>query len=156
MSLIDNMHNEGFLIGWTANYDREENGRKYHKLGMDFSSSENDINPFDANYEVFDSEYNLPSTNGSIIDGVINLTNGQTITCGGETKIIGKAWLSIKFNGTLTISFGSRGNTGRTITSDGSEDIVITDYFFNRASSLNIVASTETTVTKFLYKTSKC
>ncbi len=156
-ALIESMHQEGFLIGWTANYDTEENGRKYHKLGMDFSSSANDINPFEANYEVFDIDSNnLPTTTGSVSNGIISLANGQTITCGNAAKIIGKGWLSIRFNGTLTFTFGSRGNIGRTITSDGSEDIVITDYFFVRGSTLTVTAGAETTVTKFLYKTSKC
>ena len=156
-TLIDSMHKEGFLIGWTANYDSEENGRKYHKLGMDFSSSENDINPFEANYEVFDIDSdNLPTTTGSISNGIISLANSQTIICGNAAKIIGKAWLSVKFNGTLTFDFGSSGSSGRTITSDGSEDIVITDYFFMKGSTLTVTAGTETTVTKFLYKISKC
>ena len=156
-TLVKAMHDEHFLIGWTANYDSEEAGRKYLKLGMDFSSAGHEVNPFDANYEVFDIDSeNLPTTTGTISNGVVTLAANNTISCGSSTKIIGKGYLLIRFDGTLTINFGSVGNYERTITSDGTEDIVISDYFFNRGTSLTITATASTTVTKFLYKTSKC
>ena len=154
---IENMHNDGFLVGWAGVYSTEEQGRLYAEHGLDFNGSGHEVNPFEPNYEVFDIDTeNLPTTTGTIAKGVISLANGDTITCGTSTKILGKGWLSIRFNGTLTINFGYKGNWQRTIASDGSKDIVISDYFFMRGTSLTITAGSATTVTSFVYKTSKC
>ena len=154
---VEDMHGSGFLVGATGTYDTEANWRKAQKAGCDFNCSGHDVNPFDANYEVYDTDTdNQPTTTGTNSNGIISLPEGGTITAGSASKIIGKGWLSIRFNGKLTIDFGSQGSNGRTIESDGSEDIVISDYFFMRATSLTITAVSTTSVSRFLYKTSKC
>jgi hypothetical protein len=155
-TLIGIFHQNGFYIGIAGVYQTEEESRSAFKAGIDFSGSGWEVNPFEANYEVYDSECNLPATTGSMNDGVITLANGETISCGNATKIIGKGSLTLKFNGEITVNFGSKKNNYRqNIVSDGSEYVVITDYFFMQPTTLLITAEDATTITHFVYKTSK-
>ena len=157
-SLIEQMHNEGFLVGWAEVYAEEAKGREYIRLGMDFSGSGHSVNMFDHNYSItdLDDNNNQPTTTGTIADGVISLASGETVTCGSTDIIgVGKGNLCIRFNGTLSINFGSLGNRA-SLVSDGSELLNISDYFFQRNTQLVVIAGANTTITHFVYKTSRC
>jgi hypothetical protein len=155
---ISTMHANGFLCGFAGVYQTEEETRDLIRRGFDMSGSGHEVNSFDSNYEEFcvDDANHLPTTTGSISNGVITLASGQTITCGSTNVIsVGKGNLFIRFNGTLSINFGSIGNRSG-LTSDGTQMFNISDYFFGRNTQLSITAGANTTITHFVYKTSRC
>ena len=159
--VIATMHDEGFLIGFAGVYQTEEKSRELFRLGMDFSGTGHDVNPFESNNQIFDLDdaNHLPTTTGTISDGVITLASGQGVTCGSTDVVAaGKAYLAIKFNGTLNIDFGSMSTVEdrQGVTSDGSDFVVITDFFFQRRGDLRITATANTTITHLVYKTQTC
>lgn len=155
--VIKDMHANGYLIGVAATYQTEADVRDAFRRGIDFAAAGNEVNPFTPSYECIDldgadSNY---STNGVVSDNVLTLASGQTFECGGSEIIaLGKGELSMRFNGSITVQFGSRAT--RSITSVGNEDVVITDYFFKRATKLIITATSSTTIMRLCYNTSKC
>lgn len=153
---IATMHENGFLVG-TSYYD-EETGRMLQKMGVDvFTTTKCSINRFEANYEVIDLDGDAAqfTTTGSISGGVATLASSDTLSFGSDDIVpLGKASLTLRFNGSLTINFGSQGS--RTIVSDGSEDIMVTDYFFRRETKCIITATAATEITGLVYLTSKC
>ena len=157
---ITKLHEKGYLIGMA--YQSETDARLATSLGMDFYAATHEVNPFASNYEYFDLDSpDLPITTGNVTGNernrTIELAAEDTITCGSTSKVsVGKGFIEIKFNGSLTFSFGSLGSSNRTIISDGSELITISDYFFHRKTQLVITANSNTSVTHFVYKTSKC
>jgi hypothetical protein len=154
IELCAKMHAEGFTIASTAVYDTDLNTLNAFQQGVDFSASGHQVNNFEPNYFVHSLDGTDLSGTAAINDGMSNMTAGQTIICGKEEIITGKAILNIRYNGTLTFDFGSVGN--RTLTSDGSEDVVLSDYFFKKSSKLVITAQTNTTISNMVYKTSIC
>lgn len=144
-------HNNNFLVGAAAVYQSEATTIDCIKRGFDFLGSGHEVNNFVPNYEVYD--INLDNLNGIVQDSILQLTAGQSISCGAKTSIIGKGILAIVFNGTLRIKFGSVGE--RIVSSDGQE-IILSDYFYMRDTELIIEAVTDTTITNLVYKTSKC
>ena len=155
---VETMHANGFLCGFAGVYQSEEDSCDLIRRGFDFSGSGHMVNSFDSNYEEYDIDdaNHLPTTTGTISNGVATLTNGQTITCGStDTISVGKGNLFIRFNGTIVINFGSLGSRSA-ITSDGSKMLNISDYFFGRATRLTIEATANATITHLVYKTSRC
>lgn len=157
-NFITSMHSKGHLVGIAAVYQTEEDVRDAIRRGVDFFAAGHEVNPFEANYEQysFRDGYRRPTTTGHITNGIVALSASDSILCGSKERIIGKGYLTIKFKGSVTISFGSRGSINRSITSDGSELIEISDYFFERQTVLTITANEDTTVSEFTYITSKC
>lgn len=155
--VIKDMHANGYLIGVAATYQTEAEVRDAFRRGIDFAAAGNEVNPFTPSYECIDIDGAATnySTNGVVRDNVLTLASGQTFECGSNEIIaLGKGELSMRFSGSITVRFGSRAT--RSITSVGDEDVVITDYFFKRATKLTITATSSTTITRLCYKTSKC
>ena len=154
--LCTQMHNEGFTLASTAVYDTEINTQNAFEAGVDFSSSGHQVNPFDFADNIYDlNDSSAFSVTGRIENGIALLENGQTITCSDGNSIpLGKGMLIIKFNGSLTINFGSIGT--RTLSSDGTKDIIISDYFFMRKTKLIITATSSSTIVDLVYKIKKC
>lgn len=157
-SFIESMHVKDCLVSIAAVYQSEEDVRDAIRKGVDCFAAGHEVNPFEPNYEKYglDSETNKPFTTGRINGCDMNLDKGDVISCGNKEKIIGKGYLKIQFKGDLTICFGSCGSYNRTISSDGSEIIEISDYFFNNQSQLTILANSNTIISFFSYFTSKC
>lgn len=153
--LCSKMHAEGFTLASTAVYDSDENTLNAFELGVDFSASGHQVNNFEPNYFIhsLDDETTISGT-ATINNGIVNMTEGQTIICGNEDKIIGKAILNIRYTGELEFNFGSGGR--RTIISEGSKDIVLSDYFYKRNSRLTITAQNASVIHNLVYKASKC
>ena len=159
---ISDMHRSNFLVGWAAVYSKEIDSMRYREYGMDVSGSGHEVNGFDVDHEFFDltDEDHLPSTTGEFFGGVIKLSSGKTITCGSSDVIhLGKGSLSVRFSGTIRISFGSCGSGGDRyeLTSDGDESFVFSDYFFERSTVLTITSlSDDTVISEFVYGTALC
>ncbi len=160
--LIETMHNYGYLVGWASVYSQELDSMKYLNMGMDISASGHEVNSFDSNYEYYDiNDMNhLPLTTGIISDGELTLRSQNTVTCGSSSVIaVGKGSLSIKFKGTIRICFGSLGSSGDRyeLRSDGNELFEFSDFFFERSTTLTVLSlSDETSISHFVYTTSKC
>ena len=150
------MNYNGFLVGHS--YLSEADARAAFRMGFDFAAADHDVNPFKGD-KVYDLDGNASdfTTTGSIANNVATLSSGQTISCGStDFFALAKCSLSIRFNGSLTISLGSKWSSNRTITSDGSELIVITDYCYRRNTVLAITATASTTITELVYKYAIC
>lgn len=156
-NLCAQMHAEGYQVASTAVYDSEEDTQNAFEAGVDYSGSGHQVNPFEPNYESFDLDGDSSQFGGSatISNGVATLETNNILICGEDTVIaLGKGMLVIRFNGSLRISFGSVGE--RSITSDGSKNVILSDYFYKRKTKLTIVANSNTTIDYLYYKTSKC
>ena len=160
IDFVEQMHNEGFLVGWAAVYSTELKSMDYKRIGMDVSASGHQVNEFVANYERFDlndTSY-FPVTTGTVIDDRIVLSKHEYVECGSQTVIpLGKGSLSIKFKGTVRISFGSMEDKGdrKELSSNGEELLFFSDYFFQRPTTLVIEClSDETTISHLEYCTS--
>lgn len=156
-SFIAKMHERGYLVGVAATYQSESEVRDFFRRGGDVAAAGHEVNPFEPNYECVDIDGD-PSqfiTTGTIEGGVVTLINGETLKYASEGVIpLGKGSLTTRFEGTLRITFGSKG--ARTITSDGQEYIVITDYYLGQNTDLTVTAKADTVITALCYKTSKC
>jgi hypothetical protein len=154
------MHEKGYMIGFVEEDVPESTARALFKAGMDFAAAGHSVNPFVANYEIYDidDENHLPATTGTLNDGKIDLAQNETISCGStDTISLGKGCLTIRFNGTIRVDFGSYGVHYRgNLSSDGSDLLVISDYFFRKNTHLIVTALASTTITEFVYKTSRC
>lgn len=157
-TLATQMHNLGYTIASTAVYDTESNTQNAFEAGVDYSCSGHQVNQFEPNYAVYDINDSTQFGGTSTIEnGVATMTINDTITCGtSDVLSLGKGMLTLRFNGTIVVNFGSVGNYNRTITSDGSKDIILSDYYFMRNTNLTITANTSTTISKLIYKISKC
>ena len=151
---VDAFHNKGFLVSVAA---RLNSLRDLFRIGVDACASNYEVNPFEANYDVFD----VDTMTGIITNGVVNnktiiLEAGQTVECGRNDIIsLGKAYLLMKFNGSINIVFGCSGAV-RNVTSDGNNTYFDSDYIMLSNSKIIITADSRTTITMFNYKTSKC
>ena len=158
-ALVSEMHRKQLLIGVTGVYDTEENIRYAMSQGMDFNCSGHELNPFEANFEIYDIDLGIDDFNtyGNWNNGVLNLLPGQTLICGSQKPIaLGKGQLNIQFEGKLKIEFGSLGiSDQREVESDGSNLIIISDYFFQRPTTLKITAIDDCKITHLVYKTAK-
>lgn len=154
--LAQKMHNEGFTLASTAVYDTDDNVQVAFEHGVDFSASGHQVNPFEPNYEVYDLDNESQfSGTATITGGQALLTTGQTLTCGKSDVIgLGKAMLVVRYSGTLKFAFGA--TSPKTYTSDGTKDVVLSNYFFKRNTALTITATADTTINHLVYKTSKC
>lgn len=161
-SFIDEMHNKGFLVGWASVYSTELDSMRYLRMGMDISGSGHEVNGFESNYEYYNiADINhLPNTTGDIVDGVIELSRLDSVICGSDIIIpVGKGSLTIRFKGTIRLSFGSMGSSGDRyeLKSDGEEPFVFTDFFFHNHTLLTIESLSEnTTVSHLVYVTTIC
>jgi hypothetical protein len=157
---IEAMHKENFLVAAGGVYSTETRNREYLKMGVDMLSSGHEVNSFGGNNSVYDLESDASDfvTTGTIANGIITLSQGDTLSL-GESEIIGlgKVWLNIKYEGNLSFDFGQNGTTDRTnITADGKETMSFSDFLMKKTNEIVITANSNTTISKLLYKSSKC
>lgn len=155
-TLIQWLHDNNYLAAIANVYQTEVEARDAFKSGVDVGGAGHEVNPFSANYENIDLDGSASqfTTTGTISNNVATLANGDTLSFASDDEVsLGKGMLTLRFNGSLSIAFGSVSHSAE---SDGSEDIVISDYFLKRATHCTITASSSATITKLLYRTSKC
>ena len=84
------------------------------------------------------------------------MAQGDMITFGPTQEIsLGKSWLSVKFNGQLTINFGSV-TTRSGLTGDGVSETILSDFLLHRNGVVRIIAETATVISGLVYKVSVC
>lgn len=158
--LVAELHAEGFYFGGAAVYQTEkETQEDFIRNGADCLGSGHQVNEFEANLKVVDldgdaSDFNLG--NATISDNVITMAQGDMITFGPTQEIsLGKSWLSVKFNGQLTINFGSV-TTRSSLTGDGVSETILSDFLLHRNGVVRIIAETATVISGLVYKVSVC
>ena len=157
--LISEMHRRHCLVGVTGVYDTEDKIREAMKKGMDFNCSGHEVNPFESNYEHYDIELGIQDfqSAGHHEGGILYLGSGDALSCGTSSPLaLGMGQLNLRFKGKLKVEFGSKsGSKEREIESDGTETIILSDYFFHRPTLLKITALEETEIKVLVYRTSK-
>ena len=154
---VEEMHKRGYCVGFASAYQTEEEARELIRMGFDFSGAGHDVNPFIPNYEQIDINGDSSQfvTTGTFDGHTLVLASGQSVSFGNQTRIsLGMGRLLLKFNGAITVTFGSFG--ARTVTSSGEETVVISDYFLRRGTDCIITATANTTIEELAYLTSKC
>ena len=157
--LVTAFHEKGYLLAATGVYDTEEQVATAIKAGFDLNASGWAVDAFEANIQVYDIQGDTSQFSGTatISDGMATIAANQNLICGDDTTLpLGKGSLEIVFSGTLLVTFGSRPQ--RTIVSDGTLPVVISDYFFQNKDKLTIENGSNTTVsvTRLVYKVSRC
>lgn len=158
--LVDLLHNNGYFIVFDGNYYDEEKNQRLKQMNFDGQTTNWDIPKFESgnvcnlSAEIDYSEF---THNGTVTDNELTLAAGNTIepNFNFESMFISKAYLEIRFAGTITISMGKV--TG-TFVSDGSKTTVFSNVFLNSQTppKFVITAVSETKVIDIVYKVSKC
>ena len=159
-TLVASLHADGFFYGGAAVYQTEkETQEDFIRLGADCLGSGHQVNEFEANLKVVDldgdaSDFNLG--NATISDNVITMAAGDIITFGPTQELsLGKCWLSVKFNGQVSINFGSV-TTRSGLVGDGVSETILSDFLLHKSALVRIVAETATVITGLVYKVSVC
>lgn len=152
---IEAIHNAGYFVGGA--YMTETVKQKMFGMGWDAYASTYPINEIESGNlcNLFaDVSYDDFTTNGTVSDGVLTLSTGNTITPNATlpSVFLGGGSLHIRFNGSISVSFG--GVSG-TFTSDGTKDVWFSSFFEEAAPTFTITATSETEVYDISYKASK-
>jgi hypothetical protein len=154
-SLIAKMHELGMLV--SVAYLTDAQTDYYLERGIDIVSASRQVNVFEPNLDNIDINDDPATfeTDGTLSGGVLTLADGESLTYTGSKVSLGKAMLSLRYSGSLVIDFGSAGERPAR-TSDGAEDVIISNYVLQGMTSLTLTSVGATTVTLMHYKTSKC
>ncbi len=157
---VDYLHSYGYFIVFNGNYYDEEKNQRLKLMNFDGQTTNWDIPKFESgnvcnlSAEIDYSEF---IHNGSVSNNELTLAIGNTIEPDFtfESMFLSKAYLEIRFAGTITISMGKV--TG-TFVSDGSKTTVFSNVFLNSqtAPKFVITAVSETKVIDIVYRVSKC
>lgn len=153
-SFLEEMHQKEFLVG-VAYFD-EAMTRNFIEQGVDVVASNSYVSDFPAT-EIYDIDGDISAfnTDGTIENNIVTLSPEQSLSVCDKFMSLGKGYLCLRFNGSIDIEFGSIGSRNGT-TSDGSRDIIISDYFLQRSAKLTITAKDSTSITALVYKVSAC
>lgn len=152
---IKKIHEAGYFV--SCSYQTPAVGEKLLKAGIDIMASKGEINDFsygnlfDAESEMNFSEF---TSDGNVLDGVLNLTAGQTVKPTGidDTVFLGGSSLHIIFSGKIHIQMGIVDNY---FESDGSKEIWLSSFYQENIPTFKITAITESNILELSYKASK-
>lgn len=155
---VEEMHKKGYLVCGIPNYRSEAWNQKALRLGYDALCSGWNINPItDANIcdLIADIEYSGFTHNGVVADGVLSLSNGNTVVPNFQipSVFIGGGYLEIKFNGTLNFAMGDKINID--ITSNNDDIKILSTAFFESAPTFLITSVGNTLIKGIRYKAAK-
>lgn len=156
--IISTLHSRGFMISVAASYLSEAEFQRCLQLGVDFGSSDSHVPWFDygnlADLSA-DNDYSDFTHTGSVADGILTLSTGQTLAPNEQIPVcfLGKAEISITFTGSIDITIGKVQNT---YDSNGEEaNIKASSYFVDSAPTFSAVAKKPTSITNIVFKSSK-
>lgn len=159
--LANAVHEKGCLLGIAGCYQTALQNIAFFEAGGDVNASGYFVNDFQQGNicnlkgDVDYSDFTI--TNGSVVDGVLTLASGGTISSGALSSIyLGKGSLRIRFNGTLQVtSFGHSRFTDITLSSDGTLTKWLSTYFLEQTPTFSITATESTEIYMIDYKASK-
>lgn len=152
-TLISELHRKGYLTN--LSYVNAQHTIDGFNHGIDTVSASYQVNKFDGGivYDINKTVSPFGGT-GAITDNVATLLTGETITLTlTDTIPLAKALISMKFNGSLRIVFGT---TAKELVSDGTFFVVASDYILQNTASLTITALANTTINELVYKVQEC
>ena len=154
-AFIAKMHELGMLV--SVAYLTDAQTDSYMAKGIDMVGASRQVNVFEPNLDDIDINDDPATfvTDGTLSGGVLTLADGESLTFTGSKVSLGKAMLALRFSGSLVIDFGSVGERAAR-SSDGKEDVILSDYILQGMTSLSITSDGATTITSLHYKTSKC
>jgi hypothetical protein len=153
--IIKKIHEAGYFV--SCAYQTPAVGEKLLKAGIDIMASKGEINDFPYG-NLFDSESEMNFSkfifDGNVLNGVLNLTAGQTVKPTGidDTVFLGGSSLHIIFSGKIHIQMGIVDNY---FESDGSNEIWLSSFYQENVPTFKITAITETNIFELSYKASK-
>ena len=152
---IKKIHEAGYFV--SCSYQAPAVGEKLLKAGIDIMASKGEINDFPYG-NLFDSESEMNFSkfifDGNVLNGVLNLTAGQTVKPTGidDTVFLGGSSLHIIFSGKIHIQMGIVDNY---FESDGSKEICLSSFYQENIPTFKITAITESNILELSYKASK-
>lgn len=158
--LADAVHNEGFIIGWAANYSDEETNQLLMMSGWDCAASGRGVNDFeygnlvnisaDLNFDDFTHHNSIES------NGVLSVPVNGNVYASGTIPVcyLGKVAMHIRFNGTLKFTTAGQGNF--TLVNDGTRDMYISSIILDNSPQIWIKAVTATDIYDLSFKSSRC
>ena len=152
--LISELHRKGYMVG--LSYLDSQTTADALKRGIDTIASTFQINPFDGGivYDI-NGDTSVFSGTGTIANNTATLGVGETLEIQLPEEIaLGKAFLSLRFNGELTLNFGSI--SYKSVTSNGEGFVNVSDFLLRNDATLIITAVTATTITELVYKVQEC
>lgn len=154
-SFISKIHKAGYFV--SCSYQKPLLGQKLLSSGIDMMASHGEINEIE-NGNIFDSESGMSfsefASDGNVLNGVLNLTAGQTVKPTGinDTVFLGGSSLHIIFSGKIHIQMGIVDNY---FESDGSKEIWLSSFYQENVPTFKITAITESNILELSYKASK-
>lgn len=152
---IKKIHEAGYFV--SCSYQTPAVGEKLLKAGIDIMASKGEINDFSYG-NLFDSESEMNfsefTSDGNVLNGVLNLTAGQTVKPTGidDTVFLGGSSLHIIFSGKIHIQMGIVDNY---FESDGSKEIWLSSFYQENVPTFIITAIDESNILELSYKASK-
>lgn len=154
-NLIKKIHEAGYFT--SCSYQTPVVGEKLLSSGIDIMSSKGEINDFSYG-NLFDSESGMDFSDftfdGNVLNGMLNLTNGQTVKPTGidDTVFLGGSSLHIIFSGKIHIQMGIVDNY---FESDGSKEIWLSSFYQEAIPTFLITSVGNSTILELSYKASK-
>lgn len=164
-SIIAKVHSRGCYIGNAGNYDGLLQNVRLLNLGFDFSASGEMVNDFDFGniINIYDNPtFDGLTTNGTISNGTLTLSQNQTITfASNDDSFLKKYILDITFEGAFIVKHPSTvdgtDNQYLTISSDGTQSMRLSGVLVDRELSIILWANEGgATVKSISFKMSRC
>lgn len=162
--IIDTLHGLGAMYGHIGVYSSEASIQKYLSFGCDVVASGWNV-PFDESGNLDDffcyEEFDEVTTDGTIANNAITLTNGQTVSfTSAKSCFLGKEQLTIRFSGSISLTMG-RKIQSETLTSDGVGEMKISSYvasqnILSNVPAFSLTALGDVTIYSIGFKASRC
>lgn len=154
-NFINKIHTAGYFV--SCSYQKPVLGTKLLNSGIDIMASHGEINELEnGNIFDFESDVNFSNftTNGEKVNGVLNLTPGQTVKPTGinDAVFLGGASLHIIFNGKIHVKMGIIDSD---FESDGSKDVWLSSFYQESAPTFEITAIDKSNILELSYKASR-
>lgn len=162
-TLTDTLHRNGFYIGFAGNYMDPDDCNHLMGLGFDFASSGGTVNPFESG-NVFNincqNDFDELTTTGTVSNGALTLTSGQTITLSKADRKLYKYYIDLNMSGTLEVvrpAFDeySAYKTDSYMSTGDTNTIISGTVFFDEL-NITLRATSTTTIKNISIKVSDC
>lgn len=153
-------HEHNSMIGIVGVYQTAAQNEHLLNLGTDYMSSGWDVEYFDNGNKLSlrsNGTFTEFTHTGTVSGEVLSLANNGTISASlsGDTPLIAKGYLAIRYSGTLIFNLGSNINNV-SITSDGTKDVILSSAFFRAKPVFSAKASGSVSVYNCVYDASVC
>lgn len=155
------VHSLNCRIAIAGCYLNETVIQKCIRAGFDYSSSDSSVNYFEHGNVVEAigdmSNFSDFTTNGMVVDGALNMVNGNTVTLKTAPASVGlgKGCVSIVYKGQLSVAMGKMSG-GFSYVNSTPDVRKWSTYFVEEAPTITITAKANTTIYSIVYNASRC